>query len=77
MGDEIPDQSSIVHHNRDPNSIFGCGYYGALMQFLEHTVSENFLQDRHRDMIVVEDSPDILLDRFAHYQPPKGSKWVD
>ena len=53
MGDEIPDQSSIVHHNRDPNSIFGCGYYGALMQFLEHTVSENFLQDRHRDMIVV------------------------
>ncbi|MGB3289547.1 MAG: TIGR00730 family Rossman fold protein [Burkholderiaceae bacterium] len=52
------------------------GYYDALATFLDHTVSEDFVREQHRRMLVVESDPDILLDRYAAYTPPAVPKWV-
>ena len=32
---------------------------------------------QHRDMLVVEEDPALLLDRYAIYEPPSISKWFD
>lgn len=53
-------------------------YYSRLMDFLDHTVSEKFVELEHRSMILVEESPERLLQKFETYQPPTVDKarWV-
>jgi len=43
---------------------------------LDYAVFQQFIQQGHRDMILVEQSPDKLLDRISKYQAPFMEKWV-
>ena len=54
-----------------------CDYYRKLLEFLDHCVSQKFVQSKHQAMIVVEESSEALLDRFAEYRAPAVSKWID
>jgi hypothetical protein len=53
------------------------GYYDALTTFLDHAAAEQFLKPPHRSLLMVEQEPQALLDRFASYQPPSVRKWLD
>jgi uncharacterized protein (TIGR00730 family) len=53
------------------------GYYDQLTTFLDHTVAEQFVKPAHRATLMVEASPEILLDRFASYVAPSVHKWVE
>ncbi|MDR3371230.1 TIGR00730 family Rossman fold protein [Rhodoferax sp.] len=53
------------------------GYYDGLTTFLDHTVAEQFVRPDHRSTLLVEPTPDALLDRFASYQAPSVQKWVE
>jgi hypothetical protein len=52
------------------------GYYDALTTFLDHTVAERFVKETHRTMLIVEQNPNVMLDRFAAYRPVVVPKWV-
>ncbi len=54
------------------------GYYDQLMDFLDHTVSEQFVDSEHRSMILMDEDPKRLLQKFETYQPPTVDKarWV-
>jgi len=53
-------------------------YYNRLMDFLDHTVEEKFVELEHRSMILTDDNPERLLQKFETYQPPTidKAKWV-
>ncbi|MBI5030370.1 MAG: TIGR00730 family Rossman fold protein [Chloroflexi bacterium] len=53
-------------------------YYDRLIDFLDHTVTEQFVESEHRSMIMVDDNPERLLSKFETYQPPKldKTKWI-
>jgi uncharacterized protein (TIGR00730 family) len=53
------------------------GYYDSLIKFLDHVLAEQFVKQHHRDMLMVEEEPEFLLERFASYQPPLVKHWVD
>jgi hypothetical protein len=53
------------------------GYYGPLVRFFDHAVTEGFLREQHRAMLVVDDDPARLLDRLAAWEPPAVHKWID
>ena len=53
------------------------GYYDALTTFLDHAAAEQFLKPDQRSLLMVEQQPQALLDRFASYQPPSVRKWLD
>jgi hypothetical protein len=53
------------------------GYYDHLHRFLDHTVAEGFLKDRHRAMVEVEQDAETLLDKLAAYLPPETIKLMD
>ncbi|MVW79352.1 TIGR00730 family Rossman fold protein [Bordetella sp. 02P26C-1] len=53
------------------------GYYDQLAGFLDHAVQESFIRAEHRAMLIVEQQPATLLDRYAAYTPPTVSKWID
>lgn len=50
------------------------GYYDLLAGFVDHLVTEQFLADRYRAMLLVDDDPQRLIGRFRDYQPPQH-KW--
>jgi uncharacterized protein (TIGR00730 family) len=53
------------------------GFYAHLAAFLDHAVAEGFIRPQHREMLVVSDDPEQLLDAFASYRPPLVHKWID
>ena len=40
------------------------GYYSKLVNFLDYAVSERFIREPHRSLILVDESPDVLLKKF-------------
>jgi uncharacterized protein (TIGR00730 family) len=53
------------------------GYYRSLIDFLDHAVSEKFIRGAHRAMLLVEEQPERLLERFERYKAPSVAQWVD
>jgi uncharacterized protein (TIGR00730 family) len=43
------------------------GYYDDLLRFLRHSASQGFLRSDHEALLMVENDPDTLLDRFAGF----------
>lgn len=54
-----------------------CGYYSSLVRFLEHARAEGFVNEAHKSMLLTEDDPAAMLDRFERYRAPKVSKLID
>ncbi|WP_020410430.1 TIGR00730 family Rossman fold protein [Hahella ganghwensis] len=50
------------------------GYYDKLIDFIDHMVGESFMRERYRDMLIIENDPEQLLQSLRAYQPP-ASKW--
>ena len=52
------------------------GYFDPLLSFLDRAVEEKFVREVHRSMVIVEDDPRRLLQRFESYEPPRVVKWI-
>ena len=52
------------------------GYYNHLSKFLNHAVEEGFIKGIHRNMLLVGDHPEVLLDLMGGYKPPTVDKWI-
>ncbi len=52
-------------------------YYAKLVAFLDHAVAERFVTVEHREMLVVEQRAEALLEAFRRWRPPVRSKWID
>ncbi|GAA1294270.1 TIGR00730 family Rossman fold protein [Saccharothrix xinjiangensis] len=52
------------------------GFFDPLLAMVEHMQVEGFLKPAYREMLLVDDDLDRLLDRFADYRPPDYT-WSD
>ena len=71
---EVLTWAQLNIHHKPCGLLNVCGYYSKLVGFLDHAVAEQFLQSQHRSMLVMDESPAALLDRFEAYQPPVADK---
>ena len=53
------------------------GYYDKLIAFLDNAVSERFVRDSHRAMVLVAERPEALIEKFESYEAPRVKKWLD
>lgn len=51
-------------------------YFDRLVGFFDHAVEEGFLRPDHRDLVIVEDEPETLLDALAGYEAPRVPQWI-
>lgn len=68
--------SQLGYHEKPVGLLNVNGFYTPMARFIDQVVEEGFLQPRHRAMLLVEDEPDVLLDRMAQYLPPKTEHWL-
>lgn len=53
------------------------GFFDDLIGFVDRALSERFIRDKHRDLVIVDTDIDALLDRLAAWQPVDSDKWLD
>lgn len=73
---EIWTWAQLGFHDKPCGLLNVAGYYDALLQFLDHTLAEQFVNPQHHAILTVEHDPDTLLDRFENYCPPQIKQWV-
>ncbi len=52
------------------------GYYDALIALTERAAEDGFIRSEHRELLVVGDDVEELLDRLRDYEVPYVPKWV-
>lgn len=68
--------AQLGFHEKPCGLLNVASYYDHLFAFLEHAIEQQFVKQTNRPMIMMDDSPRSLLDRFAVYQAPKVKKWI-
>jgi uncharacterized protein (TIGR00730 family) len=53
------------------------GYYDALIVFIQTMAAKGLLKEVNREMLLVSDTIDDLLDKMENYIPPTVGKWID
>ncbi|MEJ2534351.1 MAG: TIGR00730 family Rossman fold protein [Gammaproteobacteria bacterium] len=73
---EILTWAQLGFHAKPCGLLNVAGYYDDLFRFLGHARGEGFVRDVYHGMLLMEDEPAALLDRFAAYRAPKVRKWI-
>ena len=66
---EILAWAQLGIHAKPVGLLNTCGYYDALMAFLDHVEREAFLRLNHRTAVIVDADPAALLRRLAEAKP--------
>jgi hypothetical protein len=75
---EILTWAQLGFHARPIGVLNTAGYFDPLLAWLDHMVREDFLRPRHRELLLVTDDVDQLLDRLRQFKPgPTEPKWTD
>lgn len=53
------------------------GYYDRLIQFIDHSVAQDFIKPKDRALLIVESEPGKLLDRFGQFMLAHSVKRFD
>lgn len=73
---EVFTLAQLSYHGKPCGILNVNGYYDRLLDFLDHSVTEGFLKSVHRQMMIVEECPQRLLDHMQDYQAPATIKWL-
>lgn len=74
---EIWTWAQLGLHHKPCGLLNVAGFYDPLHAFLDHTVDEGFVKPPIRGMLMVEEDPERLLQRFAAYRSPRVKQWVE
>jgi uncharacterized protein (TIGR00730 family) len=53
------------------------GFYDSLIALLQTMTEKGLLKDVNREMLLVSDNIDDLLEKMRNYVPPTVGKWID
>ena len=73
---EMMTWSQLSFHEKPCAILNSGGYYDHLLKFLDHSVSEGFIKTVHRDMIIVEEQAEPLIEGLFAYRHPMEKKWI-
>jgi uncharacterized protein (TIGR00730 family) len=73
---EVLTWAQLGHHHKPCGLLNVDSYYDELAVFLEKAIENKFVKEEFRPMMMMDESPASLLDRFASYRAPRVKKWI-
>lgn len=73
---EIVTWAQLRFHEKPCGLLNVDGFFDHLLAYLDHAEAEGFLKPQHRGMLLVEEEPESLIDRFERYCAPAVEKWL-
>lgn len=52
------------------------GYFQPLVRFFDHMTRQGFMSRMHRQMVLVDEDPDVLIRRLRAYEAPETPRWI-
>ncbi len=74
---EVLTWAQLGLHARPCGLLDVAGYYRSLVGFFDHAVASGFIKAEHRQLVMMAEDPDTLLDQFLAYRPPAVERWLD
>ena len=75
---EITTWAQLGLHNKPIGLLDVAGYFKPLLALVAHASAEVFIPPTHTELLMCEDSPDKLLERFASFRPSvRVPKWTE
>ena len=68
--------TQLGYHRKPCGLLNVAGFFDRLAAYLDHALAEGFLTRRHRDMLVMADDPDVLIESLKGVHLPETSKWI-
>ncbi len=73
---EVLTHGQLAFHHK-PCGLLNVGaFFDQLLSFLDFMVSQEFVKPIHRDMLIVDPSPEHLMDLLSCYESPRTGKWI-
>ena len=66
----------LGYHAKPCGVLNTAGYYDGLLTQLDHAIAEGFVRAHHRDILVVDDDVERLVERVEAHRVPRMPKWV-
>ncbi|MCP4156936.1 MAG: TIGR00730 family Rossman fold protein [bacterium] len=75
---EVLTWAQLGIHEKPCGLLDVCGYYDKMLDFLQHAVDQQFMEQEHYGMIISDGDPVELLKKFETYRAPKvdKAKWA-
>lgn len=73
---EVLTWSQLGFHDKPIGLLNVDGFYQALLDFMQHLVSQRFVKPEHAELLVHADTPVMLLHRMQAFEPKAASKWL-
>lgn len=75
---EVLTWSQLGIHTKPCGFLNVRNYFNHLINFLDHMRDQNFISEKHRSMIIIEENPEILLTKIKAYkhQDMDKSAWA-
>lgn len=73
---EVLAWSQLGYHKKPFGLLDAAGFYRGLLEFFDHATREGFIRPQHRELVIVEDNAEKLLERLKKFQPPTEVKWI-
>ena len=74
---EVLTWAQLGIHKKPCGLLNVAGYYFPLISFLRRATDEGFVAPEHRELVLVEEEPERMLEKFAEYVPPDFEAWLD
>ena len=73
---EVLTHGQLGFHHKPCGVLNVGGFFDQLLLFLDFMMSQEFVKPIHRDMLIVDHSPENLLNSLARYEAPQTGKWI-
>ena len=73
---EIITWAQLGVHEKNIGLLNVAGFFDPLVRMIDHAIHEGFIKPKHRDLIIVEECPDALLERLVEHRMPQVKKWL-
>lgn len=64
-------------HQKPIGLLNPAGYFDPLVHFLDQMVHTDFLNQNDRNMVLVADTPEDLIEKMNAYMPPPVPQWIN
>jgi uncharacterized protein (TIGR00730 family) len=74
---EILTWAQLGIHNKPIGLLDTANFFGQLTTFFDYVAAQGFIRPEHRDLLLEESDPTILLDRMHEWSPTSIAKWAN
>jgi len=73
---ELLTWAQLGQHRKPCGLVNVGGYFDALLAFLDNVVAQGFMRLEHREMLLVSEDPEKVIEGFNGYRAPEVEKWT-